>query len=85
LQRSAIAECVPGTDARCQLMAGMFSAVFSTLAQRRLCVRELACSRALQCSFAVVSQARQNAVDAAIASGVSSGAALAQALDAGAP
>jgi len=69
LARNALAEALPrGSRRRCHLLAGFFEAVFGHIAGRRLCVREAACiaGGAERCSFVVVGEAREAALEAVV-------------------
>jgi photoactive yellow protein len=86
LERSVLGEAVGSSPVpRCHLIEGLLEAVVEHLAQRLLCVRELSCCAQGHeaCSFVVVSEARRAAVEAELARGVASIAALAEVLRAG--
>jgi photoactive yellow protein len=77
LERSALAEAAPrsasvdGTPYGCHLVAGCIGAVLSSLAERKLAAREIACvsQGTPACTLAIVGHARRGALDAAIAAG----------------
>ena len=70
VDRSALAEAVGTSDTpRCQLLGGLLRGVFNHLSRRLLTVREVSCAAQGHpcCTFALVSQARAPAFDAALA------------------
>ena len=81
LARSALAEAAPSwqpTASRptqpmaCHLVAGCMSALLTSLAQRRLVVREVSCcaAGATSCAFVVVASPRRATLDAALQKGL---------------
>ncbi len=86
LERSAIAEGTGLSESpRCGLHEGLYRAVFSHLARKRLAVREVACASQGHpgCTFAVVSEAREAQLEAAAAQADGDVPALLAALRAG--
>ena len=77
IERSALAEAAPRRaageqDLTCHLVAGYLSGVLSSIADRRLAAREVACvaGGAMRCQVVVVSPERREIVDAALKIGV---------------
>lgn len=69
LERSALAEGTGLSESpRCGLHEGLYRAVFSHLARKRLAVREVACAAQghPRCTFAVVAEAKEARLEAAI-------------------
>lgn len=69
LERSVIAEAAGASEhARCHLMAGLYTAFFSYLADRVVGVREVCCASQgfAECSFVVVDGPRRKALERAI-------------------
>lgn len=69
LERSALAEGTGLSESpRCGLHEGLYRAVFSHLARKRLAVREVACAAQghARCTFAVVAEGKEARLEAAV-------------------